>query len=164
MAGLVIPVTHTSANGIPLGAESDLKKRKMLIFDTGIFQRILGLNLSEILFENEFESINKGAIAELFVGLEMIKSLSCYQQHELYYWQRETASSNAEVDYVIQLKDKVLPVEIKSGKKGSMQSMYVFINEKKCEKGIRFSLENYSTYNNVDVIPLYGVASLVSGK
>ena len=161
MAGLVIPVTHTSANGLPLGAESDIKKRKMLIFDTGIFQRILGLNISEIIFENEFDIINKGAIAELFVGLEMVKSYSCYQQHELYYWQRETASSNAEVDYLIQHKNTILPIEVKSGKKGSMQSMYIFMKEKQVESGIRFSLENYSSYKNVKVIPLYGIAELI---
>jgi len=47
LAGLVIPVTHTSSNGIPLGAETDPKKRKMLIFDTGIFQRMLGLNIDD---------------------------------------------------------------------------------------------------------------------
>lgn len=162
MAGLVIPVTHSSSNGIPLGAESNIKKRKMLIYDTGIFQRILGLNISEILLENEFDVINKGAIAELFVGLEMLKSYSCYQQHELYYWQRETASGNAEVDYVIQYQNKVLPIEVKSGSKGSMQSIYVFLNEKQLEGGIRFSLENYLIYNNIKVIPLYGVAELIS--
>lgn len=53
MAGLVIPVTHTSANGIPLGAEVNLKKRKMLLLDTGLFQRLLRLDISELLFGND---------------------------------------------------------------------------------------------------------------
>ena len=112
MAGLVIPVTHSSSNGIPLGAECDQKKRKMLIFDTGIFQRLLGLNISEILFDNDVEIVNKGNIAELFVGLELIKSASCYQHHSLYYWQREALNSNAEVDYVIQLQEEIIPIEV----------------------------------------------------
>jgi hypothetical protein len=73
MAGLVIPVTHTAANGLPLGAEANPKQRKMLLLDTGIFQRLLGLNISEILFEDNFDAINKGAIAEQFVGLEILK-------------------------------------------------------------------------------------------
>ena len=47
MAGLVIPVTHTSANGIPLGAEADHKKRKLILLDTGLFQRVLGLNTAQ---------------------------------------------------------------------------------------------------------------------
>jgi hypothetical protein len=63
MAELVIPATHSSANGVPLGAEINSKKRKMLLFDTGILQRILGLDISEILFSDNFEVVNKGAIA-----------------------------------------------------------------------------------------------------
>lgn len=39
-AGLVIPVTHSAANGIPIGAEINPKKRKMLPLDTGLFQRV----------------------------------------------------------------------------------------------------------------------------
>jgi len=162
MAGLVIPVTHSSSNGIPLGAECDHKKRKMLIFDTGIFQRLLGLDSSNVLLENDFNLVNKGAIAELFVGLEIIKSLSCYQQQELYYWQRETASANAELDYVYQSKQNIIPIEVKSAKKGSMQSMYQFLKEKNGKLGIRFSLENYSTYNNIRVYPIYAVSNFIS--
>ena len=73
MAGLVHSVTHTAANGIPLGAETNSKKIKLLIFDTGIFQRILGLNIADIIIGDEFEVINKGHISELYVGLELIK-------------------------------------------------------------------------------------------
>lgn len=60
MAGLVIPVTHSSASGIPLGADVNLKKRKMLLLDTGLFQRLLQLDISELIFSNEFDLINKG--------------------------------------------------------------------------------------------------------
>jgi uncharacterized protein len=42
MAGLIIPVTHTSANGLPLGAEADEKKRKLILLDTGLYQRFGG--------------------------------------------------------------------------------------------------------------------------
>lgn len=162
MAGLIIPVTHSSSNGIPLGAECDHKKRKMLIFDTGIFQCLLGLDITEILFENNFEMINKGCIAELYVGLELLKSSSCYQQQSLYYWQREALNSNAEVDYVIQKQQEIIPIEVKSGKKGSMQSLYLFLKEKKRPYGIRFSLENYSTYNKVRIFPLYAVSDYMT--
>ncbi|MBU1063442.1 AAA family ATPase [bacterium] len=160
MAGLVIPVTHSSSNGIPLGAECDHKKRKMLIYDTGIFQRLLGLPISEILFEDNFSAVNKGKIAELYVGLELLKSASCYERPDLYYWQREALNSNAELDYVIQYQGEIIPIEVKSGSKGSMQSLYIFLKEKKRPYGIRFSLENYSTYDQVKVFPLYGVSEI----
>lgn len=161
MSGLVIPVTHTSANGIPLGAESDSKKRKMLIFDTGIFQRLSGLNIQEVLFEEGFDPINKGNIAELFVGLELLKASSCYHHQDLFYWHRESLNSNAEVDYVIQKDRDIIPVEVKSGSKGSMQSLYLFLKEKRRDHGIRFSLENYSSYGQIRSYPIYSVNEIV---
>jgi predicted AAA+ superfamily ATPase len=160
MAGLIIPITHSAANGVPLGAEINPKLRKFIVFDSGIFQRLLGLKLSEVLLRDDFESINKGAIAELCVGLEIIKSASCYQRQTLYYWHREAKSSNAEVDYLIQRNVSILPIEVKGGTKGSMQSLYIFMDTKKIEKGIRISQENFSTYQNVDVYPLYAVGNL----
>jgi predicted AAA+ superfamily ATPase len=161
MAGLLIPVTHSSGNGIPLGAERNGKKRKMLIFDTGIFQRALGLEISEVLFQQDFNLVNKGFIAELFAGLEFVKSSSGFRQQELFYWQREALNSNAEVDYLIQLKEEIVPVEVKSGTKGSMQSMFLFLDEKKRPFGFRLSLENYSAYGKVLVYPLYSAGELL---
>ena len=160
MAGLVVPVTHTAANGLPLGAEANPKKRKMLLLDTGIFQRLLGLQIAEILFEDDFDTMNKGAIAEQYVGLELLKSASCYRQESLYFWHREAKSSNAEVDYVIRQQENIVPIEVKSGKKGSMQSLFLFLAEKKAAGGIRFSLENYSAYDHIEVFPIYAVSEL----
>jgi uncharacterized protein len=161
MAGLVIPVTHTSANGIPLGAETNQKQRKMLVLDTGVFQRLQGLNIAELLLENDFDAINKGSIAELFVGLEILKSVSCYRAESLYFWHREAKSSNAELDYVIQKAERIIPIEVKSGTKGSMQSLHLFMAEKKSTSGIRISLENYSTLAKIEIIPLYGVSEII---
>jgi uncharacterized protein len=163
-AGLIIPNTHSAANGIPLGAEVNPKMRKFIVFDSGIFQRILGLKLSDILIKNDFESINKGAIAELNVGLELIKSASCYQRQTLYYWHREAKSSNAEVDYLIQSGTQILPIEVKAGTKGSMQSLKIFMDLKKSEKGVRISQENFSKYQDIEVYPLYAVANLQNSK
>ena len=161
-AGLVIPVTHTSANGLPLGAESNAKKRKLLIFDTGIFQCLLGLDISDFIFSDDFQLINKGSLAEQFVGLEILKASSCYSQTNLYYWHREALNSNAEVDYVINKSDNIIPVEVKSGTKGSMRSMYIFLDEKKKNTGCRFSLEPYTSYNKIVAYPLYAVSDYMS--
>jgi hypothetical protein len=60
MSGLVYRVTHSSSNGIPIGAETNPKKTKLLIFDTGIYQRILGLDVASLLLKDDFEVINKG--------------------------------------------------------------------------------------------------------
>jgi predicted AAA+ superfamily ATPase len=160
MAGLVHSVTHTAANGIPLGAETNSKKMKLLIFDTGIFQRILGLKISDIIIGDVFEVINKGHIAELYVGLELLKVENCFQKIELYYWQRDAKNSQAEVDYVCQFNENIVPLEVKSGTKGSMQSLYLFLKEKNIASGIRLSLENFSSLDQVDIFPIYSIQNM----
>ncbi|OQX77090.1 MAG: hypothetical protein B6D61_07745 [Bacteroidetes bacterium 4484_249] len=161
-AGIVIPVIHTSGNGIPLGAEVNPKKQKMLLFDTGIFLRILDFDIAEIILTNDFNIINKGNVAEQFVGLEMIKEKSCYQKQNLYYWHREATNSNAEVDYLIAKNREIYPVEVKAGTKGSMQSLYLFLQTKNRETGIRISNENFSTFDKILVYPVYAVENVVN--
>ncbi|GHT05994.1 ATPase [Bacteroidia bacterium] len=131
LAGIIYPVTYTSANGIPLGATVNTKFRKYLIYDTGILQRFLRLDVSQILLGEGIIQINKGALAELFVGLELLKAAPSSNPTQLYYWLREKRGSEAEVDYVIQYDQEAIPLEVKSGTKGSMQSMYQFFIGKK---------------------------------
>lgn len=161
LAGLVFPITHTSGNGLPLGAEANFKKQKMIIFDTGILFRTLKLNISDFLLQGDFKLVNKGYIAEQFVGLELIKSKSRFEKQSLYYWHRESKSSNAEIDYLIDIQNDVIPIEVKSGTSGSMKSMQQFFIEKNKKKGIRISNENFSTFNNIDVYPIYAVSNII---
>jgi len=164
MAGLVIPVTHTSANGLPLGAGINPRYRKLFLLDTGIFQRLLGLQLSDILLNDDFDTVNKGGIAEMFVGLELLKSSSFYQQMQLFYWQREERNAHAEVDFVVQQAMNIVPIEVKSGKQGKMQSLHLFMKEKNLKIGIRTSLENFSVYDKIKVIPLYAIGKAISNS
>jgi predicted AAA+ superfamily ATPase len=160
LAGIIHPVTHTSANGLPLAAEVNTKYRKFLILDTGIYQRFLRLNLGQLLTTENLQQVNKGALAELFVGLELLKSAPSNYPTELYYWQREKSGSLAEVDYVVQSNTAILPVEVKSGTKGSMQSMYVFLSEKNCTYGIRCSMENFGKFQHIRIYPLYAASQI----
>ena len=157
MAGLIYRVYHTSAGGIPPGAQIDLSKFKIIMFDHGIFQRILGLNLSEYLLASDFSAVNKGNIAEQFAGTEIIKYTFESAKPRLFYWQREAPGSHAEVDYILQQDGKIVPVEIKSGTSGKMQSLHLFLREKALSQGIRCSLENFSKYDQIDVYPLYAI-------
>ena len=163
-AGLVIPVTHSSGNGIPIGAEANIKKRKMLLLDTGLFLRILGLDLSELILSDDLELVNRGALAEIYVGLELQKSSSSYNKEDLYFWKRESKSSNAEVDYLVQKGEEILPIEVKSGTRGSMQSLHQFLKEKSSQLGVRCSSENFGHFNNINVIPLYAAGTIVKNK
>jgi len=162
MAGLVYPVTHTAANGIPLGAEINPKFQRMFLMDTGLLQRILGLEMSQIFMTNDFKTVNRGAIAELFVGLEIVKNSFCYTPTPLYCWQREKSNGTAQVDFIIQRGEEIIPVEVKSGTQGAMQSLRLFMKEKGIKKGIRTSLENFAYYDNIEVYPVYAISTILS--
>lgn len=158
MAGLVHTVVHTAANGLPLGAEVNRKYCRVMMMDTGIAQRLLNLNLLPFLSDSDTATINKGAIAEIYVAGELLKTLSPYSQHELYCWHREESSGNAELDFVVEKNGKIIPVEVKSGTKGAMQSMHYFMQLKGLDVGIRTSLENYGAVGNIEIVPLYAIA------
>ena len=162
LAGLVYPVTHTAANGIPLGAEIREDYRRMICFDTGLLQRQLNLRAEDILVSDDLDVINKGAVAESFVGTELMKAAPVYEKSELYCWHREEAGSNAEVDYVIQKGNEIIPVEVKASKKGSMQSLRQFLALKKRPYGIRTSLENFCEYGDIQVYPLYAIKNALA--
>ena len=162
MAGLCYQVTHTSADGVPLGARINPKYRRIIPFDTGIYQRILNFDISDILLSNDFDTINKGAVAEIFVGCEIKKNASCYSDEELYCWVREKKDASAQIDFVIQRGETIVPLEVKSGKQGKMQSMWVFLKEKQSNYGIRTSLENFGNYQNIKIYPLYAVGNILA--
>jgi len=164
MAGLAYPVYHTSANGFPLGAQMDPKKFKVLLYDTGIFQHILGLNIREYLVVEEMDVLNKGCLAEIYAGLELMKASSILEKPQLFYWHPQERGSNAEVDYVIRQGSEIVPVEIKSGYSGKMQSMRLFMKEKNLKRGIRSSLENFGRDGNIEIVPLYAISTLIKNN
>ena len=161
MAGLVYKVYHSSGEGVPLGAGVSYKKFKALLHDVGIFQQLSGLRLSDILIANNVDLLNKGNIAEAFAGLEIMKYSNLYEKKSLYYWHRDKRGSTAEVDYLVEIQGQVIPVEIKSGSTGKMQSMFRFLEEKKAPWGLRLSLENFSAYDQIRVVPLYAVSNIL---
>lgn len=160
-AGLVYKVYHTSARGLPLGAQVNARKFKTLLFDVGIHQRLMGLNLAEHLVKDEVDLINKGNLAEVFTGIELISGSSPLVSNPLYYWHREKRASSAEVDYVIQTGSEISPVEVKAGTKGKMKSLYIFLDERSLDTGIRISSENFCRYDRVKTLPIYAVSRLL---
>jgi predicted AAA+ superfamily ATPase len=160
-AGLAYKIYHTAARGIPLSAQVNDKKFKVLILDTGIYQRVLGLDLSSYVISDFRSLINRGNLVELFVGLELIAHGSPRIHPQIHYWHREAKSSNAEVDYVIARKGKVVPIEVKAGSRGQMQSMHIFLSERNLDEGLRISSENFTTYDKIKTIPVYAVKNIL---
>ena len=133
----------------------------MFLLDTGLFQQMSGLNIADMLLSNDLKTVNRGALAELSVALEIVKASSCYSPAKLYYWQREKSQSMAQIDFLIQKHNQIIPIEVKSSTQGAMQSLRLFMKEKEITKGIRTSLENFSCYENIEVYPIYAISNLV---
>lgn len=156
-AGLVIPVTHTDANGLPLGSEANACYRKMLLLDSGLELRMLNMTLgnikditTQILTASVSDLVNKGSIAEMTAGLEIMRNKTPNIKSELYYWVRHAKNSQAEIDYVISKDSVVMPIEVKADRQGGMRSLWNFMREKKLSCAIRCSLENFGEFDFVD--------------
>jgi len=139
LARIIYMVKHTSANGLPLGAEVNDKKFKNILLDVGLMLSMLNLNYNNIEYLKDAELINSGNISEQFVGQHLLYSLEYFYKPELYYWTREKVNSSAEIDYVISEKGKIIPIEVKAGKTGSLKSLHRFIEEKKVNIAVRIN-------------------------
>ncbi|MBF0440575.1 MAG: ATP-binding protein [Oligoflexales bacterium] len=162
-AGLTYKICHTSAGGVPLGAQITPNLFKMAMFDVGIMQRILGLDLSKYVLMDFQNIINKGALAEIFVCCELVKGSPSHTRPDIFYWHREARGSSAEVDFVIAVDGAMIPLEVKSGSGGKMKSLHIFLDEKKIKRGIKLSEENFFISDRIIRIPLYA-AELVWSK
>lgn len=172
-AGIIIPVWHTAANGIPLGAEINPKFVKYNLIDHGFLLNLLGIGdstnfiVKELLVDNAADLVDKGSLTEMVAGLELLKYMSPNERHDLYYWQNLTRGTVSEVDYVLSRGIDIVPMEVKSGLRGSMASLYVFMEKEHIKYAIRCSLENFGEFvspkgKKILVNPLYAISNLFS--
>ncbi|MBR1567831.1 MAG: ATP-binding protein [Lachnospiraceae bacterium] len=171
LAGLITPVIHTDANGLPLNSEQNSRYIKYIYLDCGLMLRILGIETNSqeglrrrFLSDSASDLVNKGSVAEMIAGCELIKYSMINHSGNLNYWVRTEKNSVAEVDYIIVKDGAVTPVEVKAGTRGGMKSMYMFLDKKGLQRGIRICLENFSEYENgshrISVIPLYALSGI----
>lgn len=178
LAGILHPVTHTDANGLPLGSEEDKSYQKMLLLDTGLLLRLLNMSLgdvseltTQILTASATDLANKGPMAEMVVGLEMLHNMSPNIRHELYYWVRHAKNSQAEIDYIATYLQTVVPIEVKADTQGGMKSLWAFMRDKRLHYAIRCSMENFGKFDYVDnqannevrhvrICPMYAIARI----
>ena len=133
------PVWSCSANGVPLAAEMNKKYFKEIFLDTGLCSVALGLSLHQMQAVSEITLINNGGIAEQVVG-QLLRTINPpYVEPALYYWLRHEKGSNAEIDYIIQHGDQVIPIEVKAGSAGSLKSLHLFMGMKKFSLAVRIN-------------------------
>lgn len=141
---LIYPATVTTPPLIP-----DIRKSpKLLFLDTGIVNYILGiqadmLELDDLTHEYR-EAVIPHIITQEYLSLNMLKNIKpCF-------WVRDRSGSSAEIDLLINYKNLLIPIEIKSGKSGRLRSLHQFIDTCKHPYAIRlfagkFSIENHVT-------------------
>jgi uncharacterized protein len=157
--GLIHRVFMTSANGIPLQAEMNEKKFKLVFLDIGLMQNANKINPSAILNDDVWQ-INEGALGEQLVGQELIANGSFYQNEGLFFWEKEKLNASAEVDYVTEFDSKVAPIEVKAGKDGRLRSLKLFLLEKQLTCGVVISKAPLEQKDNVLNVPFYLIDQL----
>ena len=134
-------VYHSDCSGIPLAAGRREKVFKVLYLDVGLLNYLCGMRWDGIRNLDERKLIHEGAMAEQFVGQELLLKY----RDELHFWMREGRSNNAELDYVIPDGSSFIPVEVKSGKSGTLKSLHQFVLLKGVSRALRFDLNPSST-------------------
>ena len=166
-------VKHSNAMKVPLTDHVKSDVYKTIFMDIGFVNQFSQIDLIDL---NNLITANEGALAEQFVGQELLPLNPPYMTPDLFYWSREEKNSNAEIDFIFQHKNRIYPVEVKAGKTGTLKSMQIYLYEKKLNNGIRFnmdipSLGNFKTKINIPKrneelswnllsLPLYMVSEL----
>lgn len=154
LARVVTPVQRTMANGIPLGAEIDERYQKVCFLDVGLYSNMTGLDLSVLNSRDDLTFVNEGQLAEQFVGQELRACRPLNQEPALFTWARQNKNSNAEVDYVMQVSDRVVPVEVKAGATGRLRSLQMMVQEKKLSLAVRVSSQPMLLSELVTALPV----------
>ncbi len=153
LAGLLHPIQATSAGGLPLVKGLKQSIFKILFLDIGLVEQVLNV-------DPQNADLLTGALAEQFVGQELLSYSDPLQNANLFFWMREKTGSSAEVDYVIVSKELILPVKVKAGKTGKLKSLRVFTEEKAAPFGIRISQDILGFEKGILSIPLYMISQI----
>jgi len=156
MAGIVRKIRRTSGAGLPLEAGVKEAYFKVLFLDVGLLHSVNGIYKNTVQ-SKDFTVLFKGAVAEQFVGQELLAYQNPYSKPLLYYWAREAKNSNAELDYILQKEGSIIPIEVKSGSIGRMKSMHIFMEKYQIEQGIKISQAPYDSSNRIISLPFYAL-------
>lgn len=157
-ANLVHYVRRSNGQGLPLGGTVSSDVFKLIFLDVGLTQSALGLDIADWFLNSATSFINKGKLIEAFVGQELLTYADPMQSDILYYWQRNKKGSEAEVDYLVQMQGKVIPIEVKSGNSGHLKSLHLFLNEHtETPFGLKICTQPWSQFEKIMSYPLYAV-------
>lgn len=137
-AGVIRRVNHTAGQGVPLAVDSNPRICKLFFLDVGLMHASLNID-ADFVQAPDLLSIHRGAVAEQFVTQELLAGAPPDREPELWFWTREAPNSQAEVDFLIPRGMEPVPIEVKAGASGKLQSLRLFLDSHKVSKrGYRF--------------------------
>lgn len=133
---MLIHLVYASGSMEPPIKENRRKSPKLLFIDSGILLHALGAQWKEIGIEDLNASF-RGSLAEQCVGQSFVA------RHRegfpaLRFWARDKRGSSAEVDFLLQHRERVIPVEVKSVVTGKLRSLHRFIEDSDQDLAVRF--------------------------
>ena len=140
-AGMVYRVFNVSKPGMPLSAYSELDSFKVYACDCGLLRRLAKIPAEVVLDGNSGYTEFKGAMAENLVLQSLITELD---GNVPYYW---NSGNTAEVEFVIQMGTRIVPVEVKAENRISGRSLSEYAKKFNPEYRIRYSFQNLQ-YND----------------
>ena len=151
-ANLIYKIHNVKKAEIPLKAYNDLSCFKIYMNDVGLLRRMSNLDSRIVVEGNKLFEEFKGAFTENYV-LNMLNII--YDNVPNYF----TFDRN-EIDFVIQNKNEIIPIEVKSGNITNSTSLTKYNEKYKPVKSIRFSLNNLKLDGKILNIPLYLIESI----
>lgn len=155
-AGIIYKAKPSNGSGLPIAANAKENYFKLIFLDVGLVHALSGLT-SELITEKDYTDVYKGAIAEQFVGQELLAYSNCHVKAQLYYWVREARGSGAEVDYLAVFGSDITPIEVKSGSKGRAKSLKMYIEKYKPINAYKISQARFNNDDQIIDFPLYAI-------
>lgn len=146
-ANLIYKCYNVSKCDFPLIAYNDLSAFKIYMNDIGLLRRMSNLDSSIIINGNKLFEEFKGSFTENYVCQTLISLLG----NSLNYF---TFDRN-EIDFIIQYKNEIIPIEVKSNKSTNNNSLTKYCDKYKPQKCLRFSLNNLKQDGAIINVPLY---------
>lgn len=133
----------------PLENYKDIDSFKIYMSDVGLLCAKQGISINDILFSIDQLNDFKGGLAENFVNSQLV-----INGLKTYYWQSQRG---AEIDFVVQIKNDIVPIEVKSADNTKAKSLKVYIDTFKPKYAIKLSTKNFAIEDNKKIVPLYAV-------
>lgn len=144
-AGMLNRVYNVSKMEHPLSAFDKLDQFKLFMFDTGLLKQMAGVDNSAILLKTDYQF--KGPMTENYV-LQQLKGQ--FEVEPRYY-----SDKKGEIDFVVQNKMEIIPIEVKGGEDRSANSFKTYVANNAPQHAYRFSKRGYRKDGGFTNLPLY---------